>query len=48
MKFLLKALGIKLKCRHVYGRKRRTPYKDEYAEKCKKCGHINVFEKDYR
>lgn len=34
-------------CRHDYGPVEGTGYADEYKETCKKCGHVNVFEKDY-
>jgi len=35
-------------CGHVYGDRRATGHRDEWREVCKKCGHENIFEKDYR
>lgn len=39
--------GCQTPCEHEFGDWKRTSYKDVYEETCKKCGHVEEFEKDF-
>lgn len=38
---------IRSLCSHEYGRKRGTGHTHEWVQTCVKCGHENIFDKDY-